>query len=86
MRTTGATRRSPAASSTTATGFPSSYKGSYFFADYTQNWIKRLTFGTDGKVNGVAELQACRRPITTGPTATSSTWWKGQPGGVALCS
>jgi glucose/arabinose dehydrogenase len=37
--------------------FPSSYKGSYFFADYTQNWIKRLTFGADGKVNGVFNFE-----------------------------
>ena len=41
-RTTAATRPSPAASSTTARQFPSGYQGSYFFADYTQNWIKRL--------------------------------------------
>ena len=26
------------------TAFPASYQGSYFFADYTQNWIRRLTF------------------------------------------
>jgi hypothetical protein len=30
--------------------FPSSYQGSYFFADYTQNWIKRLTFDANGNV------------------------------------
>jgi glucose/arabinose dehydrogenase len=33
--------------------YPSSYQGSYFFADYTQNWIKRLTFDASGDVNGV---------------------------------
>ena len=33
--------------------FPAEYVGSYFFADYAQNWIKRLTFGTNGAVNGV---------------------------------
>ena len=37
--------------------FPSGYKGSYFFADYTQNWIKRLTFGADGNVNGVFNFE-----------------------------
>jgi glucose/arabinose dehydrogenase/PKD repeat protein len=37
--------------------FPSGFKGSYFVADYTQNWIKRLTFGTDGKVNGVFNFE-----------------------------
>src|SRR5688572_8163931 len=30
--------------------FPSDYRGSYFFADYVQNWIKRLTFNTNGAV------------------------------------
>jgi hypothetical protein len=30
------------------TQFPSDYRGSYFFADYTQNWIKRLTFDASG--------------------------------------
>jgi hypothetical protein len=28
------------------TQFPAQYQGSYFFADYTQNWIKRLTDAT----------------------------------------
>ncbi len=41
--TTGATRASPAASCTTGRQFPAAYRGSYFFADYTQNWIRRLT-------------------------------------------
>ncbi|MCV7071961.1 PQQ-dependent sugar dehydrogenase, partial [Mycobacterium rufum] len=35
------------------TQFPSSYQGSYFFADYAQNTIKRLTFDANGNVNGV---------------------------------
>ena len=56
-RTTAATRRSPAASSITATQFPSSYQGSYFFADYAQNWIKRLTFDANGNVNGVFNFE-----------------------------
>ena len=37
--------------------FPSGYKGSYFFADYTQNWIKRLTFDANGNVNGVFNFE-----------------------------
>src|SRR5262245_24157022 len=37
--------------------FPSSYQGSYFFADYTQNWIKRLTFDANGNVNGVFNFE-----------------------------
>ncbi len=37
--------------------FPSSYVGSYFFADYTQNWIRRLTFDASGNVNGVYNFE-----------------------------
>jgi hypothetical protein len=37
--------------------FPSAYQGSYFFADYTQNWIRRLTFDADGNVNGVFNFE-----------------------------
>ena len=32
--------------------FPAEYYGNYFFADYAQNWIKRLTFDASGNVNG----------------------------------
>jgi glucose/arabinose dehydrogenase len=39
------------------TQFPSGYQGSYFFADYTQNWIKRLTFDADGNVSGVFNFE-----------------------------
>ena len=39
------------------TQFPSSYQGSYFFADYTQNWIKRLTFDASGNVTGVFNFE-----------------------------
>jgi glucose/arabinose dehydrogenase len=44
--------------------FGSAYQGSYFYGDYVQNWIKRLTFDTNGNVtanlnfeppNGVAD-------------------------------
>lgn len=37
--------------------FPSAYQGSYFFADYTQNWIRRLTFDAGGNVNGVFNFE-----------------------------
>jgi glucose/arabinose dehydrogenase/PKD repeat protein len=37
--------------------FPSSYKGSYFFADYTQNFIKRLTLDANGNLTGVYNFE-----------------------------
>jgi glucose/arabinose dehydrogenase/PKD repeat protein len=37
--------------------FPSEYVGSYFFADYTQNWIRRLTFDANGNVSGVLNFE-----------------------------
>ncbi len=37
--------------------FPNAYQGSYFFADYAQNWIRRLTFNTNGTVAGVANFE-----------------------------
>ena len=36
--------------------FPSEYVGSYFFADYVQNWIKRLTFDVNGNVTAVVNF------------------------------
>ena len=39
------------------TQFPSSYQGSYFFADYAQNWIRRLTFDANGTVTGVFNFE-----------------------------
>ena len=49
------------------TQFPSSYQGSYFFADYAQNWIKRLTFDASGNVTGVFNFEppdgSVRRPL-----------------------
>jgi glucose/arabinose dehydrogenase len=39
------------------TQFPSSYEGSFFFADYAQNWIKRLTVDTSGSVTDVFNFQ-----------------------------
>src|SRR4029079_12068213 len=39
------------------TGFPSSYQGNFFFADYTQNWIRRMTFDAGGNVTGVFNFE-----------------------------
>ena len=39
------------------TQFPSEYQGSYFFGDYAQNTIKRLTFDPNGNVNGVFNFE-----------------------------
>ena len=43
------------------TQFPLEYRGSYFFADYVQNWIKRLTFDAGGNVTGVVNFEPARR-------------------------
>jgi glucose/arabinose dehydrogenase/PKD repeat protein len=37
--------------------FPAQYVGSYFFADYTQNWIRRLTFDASGNVSGAFNFE-----------------------------
>lgn len=37
--------------------FPNAYYGSYFFADYAQNWIRRLTFDANGNVTGVENFE-----------------------------
>ena len=39
------------------TQFPASYQGSFFFADYAQNWIKRLTVDASGTVTGVYNFE-----------------------------
>jgi glucose/arabinose dehydrogenase len=40
------------------TQFPAGFRGSYFFADYTQNWLKRITFDATGTVvTGVFNVQ-----------------------------
>ena len=49
------------------TQFPSTYQGSYFFADYSQNWIKRLTFDANGNVNGVFNFEPANG-AADGPT------------------
>jgi len=37
--------------------YPPDYQGNYFFADYAQNWIKRLTFDASGNVSGVFNFE-----------------------------
>jgi hypothetical protein len=37
--------------------FGSGYQGDYFFADYAQNWIKRLTFDANGNVAAVRSFE-----------------------------
>jgi glucose/arabinose dehydrogenase/PKD repeat protein len=37
--------------------FPAQYRGSYFFADYSQNWIKRLTLDASGNVTGLLNFE-----------------------------
>jgi glucose/arabinose dehydrogenase len=39
------------------TQFPAQYQGSYFFADYGQNWIRRLTLDANGNVTGVVNFE-----------------------------
>ena len=39
------------------TQFPSQYQGSFFIADYAQNWIKRLTLDANGNVTNVFNFQ-----------------------------
>jgi len=39
------------------TQFPATYQGSFFFADYAQHWIKRLTLDASGHVTGVFNFE-----------------------------
>ena len=39
------------------TQFPSSYQGSFFFADYAGHTIRRLTFDANGNVTGVFNFE-----------------------------
>ena len=39
------------------TQFPSTYQGSYFYADYAQHWIRRLTFDANGNVTGAFNFE-----------------------------
>ena len=37
--------------------FPAEYYGNYFFADYTQNWIRRLALDANGNMTGVFNFE-----------------------------
>lgn len=37
--------------------FPASMQGNYFFADYAQNWIKRMTLDASGNATGVFNFE-----------------------------
>ncbi|HKQ37944.1 MAG TPA: PQQ-dependent sugar dehydrogenase [Verrucomicrobiae bacterium] len=37
--------------------FPAEFYGSYFFGDYVQNWLKRLTFDTNGNLGTVLNFE-----------------------------
>ena len=39
------------------TKFPAEYRGDYFFGDYAQNWIKRITFDATGNVTAVRNFE-----------------------------
>jgi glucose/arabinose dehydrogenase len=39
------------------TQFPSGYRGAFFFADYTQNWIRGLRFDASGNVSEVFNFE-----------------------------
>ncbi len=39
------------------TQFPAAFQGDYFFADYTQNWIRRLDLDANGNLLGVANFE-----------------------------
>ena len=39
------------------TQFPADYRGDFFFADYAQNWIKRISFDATGNVTAVRNFE-----------------------------
>lgn len=49
------------------TQFPSAMRGDYFFADYAQNWIRRMTFDQNGNVTGVFNFEPAS-DLVDGPT------------------
>ena len=57
IRTMDATRRSRLDSSITGRSSRQPTRAAIFFADYTQNWIKRLTFDANGNVTGVFNFE-----------------------------
>ena len=60
----------------TGTQYPAGFQGSYFFADYAQNWLKRITFDSTGTVvTGVFNFQppTARSTIPRSATRCSSS-------------
>ena len=60
MTAPATTPPSPAGSCTTAPArrvLPRSFEGSYFFGDYAQHWIKRLTVDGSGHLSGVFNFE-----------------------------
>jgi glucose/arabinose dehydrogenase len=39
------------------TAFPAAYQGAYFYADYTQNWIRGLTLDANGQVSSTFNFE-----------------------------
>jgi glucose/arabinose dehydrogenase/regulation of enolase protein 1 (concanavalin A-like superfamily) len=48
-----------------ASAFPAQYHGNYFFADYVQDWIRRMTFDANGNVTGVHNFAANLNGVVT---------------------
>ena len=61
---------------------PASYRGSYFFADYTQNWIRRLTFDASRQCRRACSTSSRPTALSTGRTATSCISPKGPDGAL----
>jgi PKD repeat protein len=64
------------------TQFPSSYQGSYFFADYTQNWIRRIRYVQSNQppvAAASANPDAGPRPLTVSFSSAGSSDPEGQP-------
>ena len=49
------------------TQFPAGMQGNYFFGDYAQNWIRRMTFDANGNVTGVFNFEPADGTLD-GPT------------------
>ena len=49
------------------TQFPVGMRGNYFFADYAQNWIRRMTFDANGTMTGVFNFEPADGTLD-GPT------------------
>src|SRR5215213_2793453 len=45
------------------TGFPATYQGSYFWADYGRNWIKNMVFGANNRPVEVRHFADVETPV-----------------------